>query len=415
MLLNLATIAMAKSGKEPGGTGCCQKSKVFSAKVRGEVMQQKGGVANVRSVVNQPLPSHSPAIRATVGVLLVSSNDDLRRNLASKLRSTRWNVQEAISGASALEKIHHGAVSLVLLDPALSDLKVEEFREILETGYPGIEVIPVNSHTGQPMLASPSPDSPCFDLVREVERGAPLNLDAKRASLAAAVMVRLVAQRDTTVLITGESGTGKDLVANAIHQLSPRRNKPFVVINCAAIPEPLLEAELFGFVKGAFTGAIQSRLGRIHVAQGGTLFLDEIGDFPLGLQAKLLRFAEQGEVQRLGSTDTFRVDVRVIAATNANLRKLVQERAFREDLFYRLSVFPIELPPLRDRMSDLSSLIQAFLTKLCPHNVVLSPEAAEILEHHNWPGNVREVRNVIERASILAGTGREIRPEHIVI
>jgi DNA-binding NtrC family response regulator len=438
MLLNLANIAMAKSGKEPGGTGCCQKSNVFSAKVRGEVMEQKGGVANVRSVVNQPLSSHSSVIRATVGVLLVSSNDDLRRNLASKLRSTRWNVQEAISGASALEKIHHGAVSLVLLDPALSDLKVEEFREILETGYPGIEVIPVNSHTGQPMLASPSPDSPCFDLVREVERGAPLNLDAKRASLAAAVdagtdnslpgfvgsapsvqrlctMVRLVAQRDTSVLITGESGTGKDLVANAIHQLSPRRNKPFVVINCAAIPEPLLEAELFGFVKGAFTGAIQSRLGRIHVAQGGTLFLDEIGDFPLGLQAKLLRFAEQGEVQRLGSTDTFRVDVRVIAATNANLRKLVQERAFREDLFYRLSVFPIELPPLRDRMSDLSSLIQAFLTKLCPHNVVLSPEAAEILEHHSWPGNVREVRNVIERASILAGTGREIRPEHIVI
>jgi transcriptional regulator with GAF, ATPase, and Fis domain len=386
-------------------------------------------------VVNPLFPSHNPIIGATVGVLLVSSNDDLRRNLASKLRSTRWNVQEAISGASALEKIQDGAVSLVLLDPILSDLKVEEFRE---TGYPGIEIIPVNPHTGQPILASPSTDSACFDLVREFERGAPLNLDAKRASFAADVdggrdkglpgfvgsapsvqrlctMVRLVAQRDTSVLITGESGTGKDLVANAIHQLSPRRNKPFVVINCAAIPEPLLEAELFGFVKGAFTGAIQSRVGRIHAAQGGTLFLDEIGDFPLGLQAKLLRFAEQGEVQRLGSTDTFRVDVRVIAATNANLRKLVQERAFREDLFYRLSVFPIELPPLRDRMSDLSSLIQAFLTKLCPHNVVLSPEAAEILEHHNWPGNVREVRNVIERASILAGTGREIRPEHIVI
>jgi transcriptional regulator with GAF, ATPase, and Fis domain len=389
-------------------------------------------------IVNHPLSSHSPIVAATVGVLLVSSNDDLRRSLASKLRSTRWDVQEAISGASALERIQSGAVSLILLDPALTDLKVEEFREILETDYPGVEIIPVNSHTGQPMLASPSSDSACFDLVREVERGAPHNLEAARSSIATGIdgraddslpgfvgsapcvqrlstMVRLVAQRDTTVLLTGESGTGKDLVANAIHQLSPRRHKPFVVINCAAIPEPLLEAELFGFVKGAFTGAMQSRVGRIHVAQGGTLFLDEIGDFPLGLQAKLLRFAEQGEVQRLGSTDTLRVDVRVIAATNVNLRKLVQERGFREDLFYRLSVFPIDLPPLRERMSDLNSLIQAFLTKFCPHNVVLSPEAADVLSHHTWPGNVREVRNVVERASILVGAGREIRPQHIVI
>jgi transcriptional regulator with GAF, ATPase, and Fis domain len=389
-------------------------------------------------VVNQPLPSHGPIAGAAVGVLLVSSNDDLRRTLASKLQSPRWDVQEAISGASALERIHSGSVSLILLDPALTDLKADEFREILESDYPGVEIIPVNSHTGQPMLASPLPDSACFDLVREVERGAPLNFEAAHSSFATAVegrpedslpgfvgsapcvqrlctMVRLVAQRDTTVLLTGESGTGKDLIANAIHQLSPRRHKPFVVINCAAIPEPLLEAELFGFVKGAFTGAMQSRVGRIHVAQGGTLFLDEIGDFPLGLQAKLLRFAEQGEVQRLGSTDTFRVDVRVIAATNVNLRKLVQERGFREDLFYRLSVFPIELPPLRERMSDLNSLIQAFLAKFCPHNVVLSPEAADVLSHHTWPGNVREVRNVVERASILVGAGREIRPEHIVI
>jgi transcriptional regulator with GAF, ATPase, and Fis domain len=389
-------------------------------------------------VVKQPLSSQSPIVSATIGVLLVSANDDMRHNLAAKLRSTRWDVQEALSGASALEKIHDGAFSLVLLDPVLTDLNVEDFREILETNYPGIEIIPINSRTGQLMLPSPSPGSPCFDLVREVERGGPFNFEDTRSSSAAetnarrdnslpgfvgsapsaqrlCAMVRLVAQHDTTVLITGESGTGKDLVANAIHQLSLRRNKPFVVINCAAIPEPLLEAELFGFVKGAFTGAIQSRIGRIHAAQDGTLFLDEIGDLPLGLQAKLLRFVEQGEVQRLGSADTFRVDVRVIAATNSNLRKLVQERGFREDLFYRLSVFPIEIPPLRDRMSDLTSLIDTFLTKFCPHNVALCPEAAEVLHRHNWPGNVREVRNVIERASILIGAGREIRPEHIVI
>jgi transcriptional regulator with GAF, ATPase, and Fis domain/CheY-like chemotaxis protein len=389
-------------------------------------------------MVNQPLSTPGPMAPAAVGVLVVSSNDDLRRELGSRLRSSRWDVQEVFSGASALEKIHDGSVSLVLLDPALPDLKVEEFREILEASYPGVEIIPVNSHTGQPMLPAPSPDSPCFDLVREVERCGPFTVENAGASLAVdtdgrsnnglpgfvgsapsvqrlCAMVRLVAQRDTSVLITGESGTGKDLVANAVHQLSLRRQKPFVVINCAAIPEPLLEAELFGFVKGAFTGAVQSRVGRIHAAQGGTLFLDEIGDLPLGLQSKLLRFVEQGEVQRLGSTDTFRVDVRVIAATNANLRRLVQERSFREDLFYRLSVFPIELPPLRDRMSDLASLTQAFLSKFCPHNVALSPEAAAVLRQHTWPGNVREVRNVIERASILMGPGREIRPEHIVI
>jgi DNA-binding NtrC family response regulator len=386
----------------------------------------------------QGLSSQGPAISAALGVLVVSSNDDLLRQLASRLQSSRWDVQEVSSGASALEKIHDGSVSLVLLDPALPDLKVEEFREILEANYPGVEIIPVNSHTGQPMLAAPSPGSPCFDLVREVERCGPFHVESASSSFALDTsgklanslpgfvgsapsvqrlcsMVRLVAQRDTSVLITGESGTGKDLIANAVHQLSPRRQKPLVIINCAAIPEPLLEAELFGFVKGAFTGAVQSRVGRIHAAQGGTLFLDEIGELPLGLQSKLLRFVEQGEVQRLGSTDTFRVDVRVIAATNANLRKLVQERSFREDLFYRLSVFPIELPPLRERMSDLASLAQAFLTRFCPHNVTLSPEAAAVLRQHTWPGNVREVRNVIERASILMGPGREIRPEHIVI
>src|SRR5271169_334192 len=390
------------------------------------------------AMVSQSSFSQDSMIPAVVGVLLVSPNPDLRRELASRLQSNRWDVQEALSGAAALEKIHEGVASLVLLDPALPDLNVEEFQEIMQANYPEVEVIPVNSRTGQPILAPPSPGSPCWDLIREVERGGPISVENAHSSFtvdtpgrtdsslpgfvgsAPAVqrlcaMVRLVAQRDTTVLITGESGTGKDLIANAVHQLSPRRQRPFVVINCAAIPEALLEAELFGFVKGAFTGAVQARVGRIHAAQGGTLFLDEIGDLPLGLQSKLLRFVEQGEVQRLGSSDTFRVDVRVIAATNANLRRLVQERAFREDLYYRLSVFPIELPPLRDRMSDLSALIQAFLSKFCPHNVALTLEAADILRQHTWPGNVREVRNVIARASILMGSGREIRPEHIII
>ncbi len=223
-----------------------------------------------------------------------------------------------------------------------------------------------------------------------------------------------MAEQFTTVLVTGESGTGKELIAQEIHLISSRRKQPFVVVNCSAIPESLLEAELFGYAKGSLTGAVQSRIGRIHAAHGGTLFLDEIGDMPLSLQSKILRFLEQGEVQRLGSLDNLKVDVRVVAATNANLKKLIEKQQFREDLYYRLAIFPIQLPPLRDRMSDLEDLAVAFAARFGP-GIALSQDAMQILAQHTWPGNVRELRNAMERATILVGSGREIKPEHIFL
>src|SRR5439155_9509574 len=229
-------------------------------------------------------------------------------------------------------------------------------------------------------------------------------------------LVRLVAHRDTTVLVTGETGTGKELVAHAIHELSSRAKHAFVPVNCAAIPEALLESELFGHVRGAFTGAVQSRLGRIHMAHGGTLFLDEIGELPLGMQAKLLRFLQDGEVQRLGSSDVYRMDVRVICATNVRLMERIQAKQFRQDLYYRLAVFPVNLPPLRQRLEDLEDLATLFLEKLSKDAELgtrkLSGDAMKVLLHRKWEGNVRELQHALERAFILTGNAETIAAAH---
>jgi transcriptional regulator with GAF, ATPase, and Fis domain len=226
-------------------------------------------------------------------------------------------------------------------------------------------------------------------------------------------MVHLVARHDTPVLLIGATGTGKELVAAAIHELSSRAGKRMVTINCAAIPEPLLEAELFGYIRGAFTGAVQSHMGRIHAAQGSTLFLDEIGEMPLGMQAKLLRFIDSGEIQRLGSSDACHVNARVIAATNLDLAALAQQKLFREDLYYRLAVFPIELPPLAQRRGDVGLLADHFVQKLTAGRGRITAEARCLLERHTWPGNVRELQHVIERALILAADDGEVQPEHL--
>jgi transcriptional regulator with GAF, ATPase, and Fis domain len=223
-------------------------------------------------------------------------------------------------------------------------------------------------------------------------------------------LVRLVAPRSTTVLIEGETGTGKEVVARALHRLSQRAAMPFVVLNCAAIPESLLETELFGHVRGAFTGAVQSRMGRIEIANGGTLLLDEIGEMPVGMQAKMLRFLESGELQRVGDNKTTRVDVRLIAATHQPLERKSDEGTFRLDLYHRLAVFPIEVPPLRERMEDVAELAEHFLAlmgKESPRKRIAADALAR-LQEHSWPGNVRELMHVLERGAILAGANPEI-------
>jgi transcriptional regulator with GAF, ATPase, and Fis domain len=229
-----------------------------------------------------------------------------------------------------------------------------------------------------------------------------------------AALIRIVAPTLSTVLIEGETGTGKEVVAQALHRLSDRTG-PLVVLNCAAIPEALLEAELFGHTRGAFTGAVQSRAGRIEAAHGGTLFLDEIGEMPLPLQAKLLRFLEAHEVQRVGENGLLHVNVRVIAATHQRLEEQVERGGFRLDLYHRLAVFPVEVPALRCRKQDIPALAEHFLGELgrTSPRKRLAADALECLLAYDWPGNVRELAHVLERAAILAADSPTLRLEHI--
>ena len=380
--------------------------------------------------------------RIPINVFVVSPNLKLRQELKDKLAPPRWNLLQAAGGAEALDLVRKTGdeATILLLDPLLPDLEPGEFHGIVRSRYPRAQVLMLNPHTGQLLMGSASPTPVSRKLAEVVNFAGPARLSSTPAVAPAEPvrtatetrirlrnmigesdpmqrvysLTRMVAARDTTVLVTGESGTGKDLIAQEIHLISNRRNQPFVVVNCSAIPETLLEAELFGYTKGAFTGAMQSRIGRIHSAHGGTLFLDEIGDMPLALQSKILRFLEQGEVQRIGGNDNLKVDVRVVAATNADLKKKVAEQQFREDLYYRLAVFPIQLPPLRDRLSDIPDLVQAFVTKFRP-GISVSRDALHCLTQHTWPGNVRELRNAIERATILAGQENEIKPVHLIL
>lgn len=227
-------------------------------------------------------------------------------------------------------------------------------------------------------------------------------------------LIHKVAVTDATVLILGESGTGKELVARSIHNLSQRKNKPYIAQFCGSIPDTLLESELFGYKKGAFTGATTDKKGLFEVANGGTFFLDEIADISSALQAKLLRVLQNKEIIRLGDTQPIKIDVRIIAATNKDLKQLVEENKFREDLFYRLNVFPIEIPPLRERRDDIPLLVNHFIKKYSNKNISVTPAAMKKLQNFYWPGNIRQLENVIQRALILCDTNT-LQPEHIII
>jgi DNA-binding NtrC family response regulator len=227
-------------------------------------------------------------------------------------------------------------------------------------------------------------------------------------------IIQMVGCRRSTVLITGETGTGKEIAARALHLAGPRRRIPLVAVNCSALPENLLEAELFGHVRGAFTGAVQNRVGRFEQAQGGTLFLDEIGELPMDIQAKLLRVLQEREYQRLGSSETMKADVRVVAATNCNLLEKIDQGKFREDLYYRLNVVPLQMPPLRERRSDIPMLAEHFVEKICRFEGIprksINPEAISRLTGYSWPGNVRQLENAIEMAVALSGERHYLIP-----
>ena len=359
-------------------------------------------------------------------ILIASGNPEFRRQIAMQTAGPAAQTEEAVGGAHALAKLLQFPCDGVLLDRNLPDLDAQEVADIIRQKYPRIEVkfvdsrVPANEENRLEQDVGDAREE-FIDKEKESDEEAckalPGMIGQSEAIRKTYALAKLVAGHDTTVLVTGETGTGKELVGQAIHELSPRAKHAFVAVNCAAIPEALLEAEMFGHVRGAFTGAVQSRLGRIHVAQGGTLFLDEVGELPLSMQAKLLRFLQNGEVQRLGSSDVHRVDVRVICATNVPLLEQVQAKQFRQDLYYRLAVFPIDLPPLRERREDIALLAEHFLRGFCEEAEagmkLLAPAALRVLEQRRWNGNVRELQHVLERAFILSGNANEICVQHV--
>ncbi|HEX6771110.1 MAG TPA: sigma-54 dependent transcriptional regulator [Acidobacteriaceae bacterium] len=405
----------------------------------------------------------SVVTRNTASVLIVSTDSETRSRLRKALAAQRWDVHEADGGAAALLLMDETHPHATLIEGTLRDLHLEDFAAEARASHPAMDLIALDGVLGgqegfrsgrrgellqvlRSVCDAEEPTrgadviAPVIPIAGPVSRQSPrVPLAASRAVIAqgskettASVRVPeligdsermlevsrrilLVAVRKTTVLIQGPTGTGKEVVARALHRLSSRADRPFVALNCAAIPEALLEAELFGHARGAFTGAVQRRTGRIESANGGTLFLDEIGEMPLALQSKLLRFLESGEIQRVGENETIRVDVRIVAATHQPLARRAQDDTFRADLFYRLAVFCIRTPALTEHIADLPALVEHFLEMFEEggSGKRVTDEGLAELCAHPWPGNVRELQHVIERACILAEDRAEITTAEI--
>ena len=382
-----------------------------------------------------------------VKILLVEDKDSLRQMLSTALKKAGYTVDEAPDGNIAVEKLRKQPYHLVLTDlrlPTYSGLEILKTQKeidptipvLIMTAYGTIEeAVQAMKEGAFDFVPKPVDISHLFLLVEraleqrrlmlentllkeEVQRnyGIPKIIGESTVMQNVSREIQRVAPTDATVLLTGESGTGKEVFSRAIHQLSPRRDKPFVTVNCAAIPATLIENELFGHEKGSYTGAFTRKIGKFELADQGTMFLDEIGELHLSVQAKVLRVIEEQCFERIGGLETIRVNTRVVAATNRNLQDQVGKKEFREDLFFRLSVFPIHIPPLRDRISDVRPLAQFFVDKfsreLHRQGLQFSPEAARALEEYSWPGNVRELQNTIERSVILSD-GKAIKREDL--
>ncbi len=377
-------------------------------------------------------------------ILLVEDQKNLRRVLATFLKKEGHSVEEAENGLEAIRKLDKIPFDLVLTDLRMEPVDGMEVLRRTKEIAPKTEVVVITAY-GTVSGGVEAMKLGAYDYLQKPVENDKLKLVVERAiekhRLATEVerlqkeidekynfaniigkseamrkvlkLIPQVAATDSTVLILGESGTGKELIARAIHQSSPRRNNPWLALNCGGLVDSLLESELFGHVKGAFTGASKNKVGLVQEADSGTLFLDEIAEMSLATQVKVLRFLESGEVRRLGDTVSFRVDVRLIAATNVNLRRAIEEHKFREDLYYRLHVIPIVLPPLRERKDDIELLSYHFLNEFNQkfHKKLegFSRRALLLLRNYDWPGNVRQLRNVMERAVALA-VGRRIQP-----
>ncbi len=376
-------------------------------------------------------------------ILIVDDEPDILFVMSANLGREGYSVDTAADGQEALRKAESRDYDVIVLDHQMPRLSGIEFLEKLKSSdgrHANVPVIVVTAFGTIEMAVKAMKDGAYSFLTKPVDYSE-LSLQVKNAvekrrlsreleSLRHEVeeryhfgniigsnprmqeifhVVRTVAETDATVLIQGESGTGKELIARAIHYNSRRKDRPFVVVSCSALPETLLESELFGHEKGAFTGAIRQRIGRFEQADGGTIFLDEIGEMSPAVQLKLLRVLQEREIERVGGNETIKVDVRVIAATNKDLHRAMQERHFRGDLFYRLNVVPIKLPPLRERMDDVPILAGHFIKKYCEKNgrpvMTLSAQALASLMRYQFPGNVRELENIIERAVIMEKSG----------